>query len=153
MTLGVGAERRQVDDGELRHEFGEVGALRADQQLADEQRVPGIFGEHARLDLVLRIGAAIEVLREQRLALHMRLEVGKQRVEIFARHLAVAVPPQGVAREIVDNGVLVFRRAAGVMAGKGAERAARDNRSLAGTERVLVERRFRQIPMDRGQIF
>jgi hypothetical protein len=39
------------------------------------------------------------------------------------------------------------------MSGEGAKRATRDNRSLAGADRVLVQRRFSQIPMDRGQIF
>ena len=68
VTLGVGLERRQIDDGEFGHEAGELGALGTDQQLADEQRMPGQFGEDAGLDLVFRIGAAVEILREQFLA-------------------------------------------------------------------------------------
>ncbi len=36
VTLGVRFERRQVDDGHLRHELGDVLALRTDQELADE---------------------------------------------------------------------------------------------------------------------
>ena len=75
VTLGVRLERRHVDDGHVRHEARKLGAIRTDQELADEQRVPGVFGEDARLDPVLRIGAAVEVLREQRLALRMRQEV------------------------------------------------------------------------------
>ena len=75
VALGVGLERRQVDDGHVRHVARQLRALRTDQQLADEQRVPGEFGEDARLDAIFRIGAAIEVLREQRLALRMREEV------------------------------------------------------------------------------
>ena len=42
VALGIGLEARQVDDGELGQEVGKLGALGADQQLADEQRVPGI---------------------------------------------------------------------------------------------------------------
>ena len=72
MALGVGAERRQIDDGELGHELGEVDALGTDQQLANEQRVPGVFGEDAGLDAVFRIGAAVQILREQFLAFAVR---------------------------------------------------------------------------------
>ena len=50
MTLGVGLERRQIDDGEFGHEARELCVLGTDQQLADEQRVPGIFREDAGLD-------------------------------------------------------------------------------------------------------
>ena len=39
------------------------------------------------------------------------------------------------------------------MAGLGAERAAGDDRRLAGGDGVLVERRLGQIPVDRGEIF
>ena len=75
VTLGVRLERRHVDDRHVRHVARELGALRADQKLADEQRVPGILGEDARLDAVFRIGAAVEVLGEQRLAFRVRQEV------------------------------------------------------------------------------
>ena len=64
VTLGVGAERRQIDDGEFGNEAGELRALGPDQQLPDEQRVPGVFGEDAGLDAVFRVGAAVEILRE-----------------------------------------------------------------------------------------
>ena len=152
VPLGVGPERRQVDDGEFGDEFGELVALGADQQLPDEQRVPGVFGEHAGLDPVFRIGAAVEILREQFLAFGVRLEIGEQIVEILLRHFAVAVPPHRILGERIDDGVLVLRRAAGVVAGLGAERAAFDQRGFAGRDRMLVERRFGQIPVDRGEV-
>ena len=82
MPLGIGLERRHVDDGELGDEFGEIVALGPDQQLADEQRMPGVFGEDAGLDPVFRIGAAVEILREQLLAFGVRLKIGQQIVEI-----------------------------------------------------------------------
>ena len=62
----------------------------------------------------------------------MRLEVGEQRVELRRRHLAIAVPPQHIAREFVFDGVFVLWRAAGVVAGLGAERAALDQLGFAG---------------------
>ena len=139
VTLGVGPERRHVDDGQLRHEARELGALWTDQQLVDEQRVPSELGVDARLDPILRIGAAIEVLREQRLALRVREKIVVEQDELRLRHLPVAVPPDGVFRQRIDNRVLVLRRAAGVMAGLGAERAAGDDRRLAVADRVLIE--------------
>ena len=48
MPLGVGAERRQVDDRQFRDEGGQLLGRRADQEIADEQRMPGVFGEDAR---------------------------------------------------------------------------------------------------------
>ena len=86
--------------------------------------MPGEFGEDARLDAVFGIGAAVEVLREQRLALGMREEVLKQIIEMLPALLAVAVPPHRVFGRRVDDGMLVLGRAAGVMAGFGAQRAA-----------------------------
>ena len=49
--------------------------LGTDQKLADEQRMPGQLGEDPRFYPVFRIGAAVEVLREQLLAAGMRDEV------------------------------------------------------------------------------
>jgi len=114
--------------------------------------VPGELGVDTRLDAIFRIGAAIEVLREQRLALRMRQEVLVQGLKLLLALLAVAVPPDGVFRQRIDNRMLVLRRAAGVMAGLGAERATGDDRSLAVANRVLVERGFGQVPVNRAEI-
>ena len=53
------------------------------KQRADEQRVPGEFGEDPGLDPIGRIGAAIEILREQRHAFGMLEEIGVKRRELF----------------------------------------------------------------------
>ena len=78
----------------------------------------------------------------------MRLEVREHVVEVLLALLAVAVPPHGVLGELIDLGVLVLRRAAGVMAGLGAERAARDDRRFAVADRVLIERRLDEVPVN-----
>ena len=96
----------------------------ADQQLTDEQRMPGELGEDAGLDAVLRIGAAIEVLCEKGFALGVGDEIVEQIVELFFALFAVAVPPHGVLGGRIDDRMFVLGRAAGVMAGFGAERAA-----------------------------
>jgi hypothetical protein len=114
--------------------------------------MPGVFGENARLDLEFRVGAADEVLREQRLALRVRQEVLVEILEMLFALLAVAVPPDGVLGQRIDNSVLVLRRTAGVMAGFGAERTARDNRSLAVADCVLVQRSIGQIPTQFGEM-
>ncbi len=76
---GIGLERRQVDDRHLRHEAFERLALGPDQQVADEQRVPGIFGDDAGRQGVGLVGAADQVLDEEFLAFGMRQEVGMSR--------------------------------------------------------------------------
>ena len=153
VALGVGLERREVEDGEFGNETGELGLLGADQQLADEERVPGEFGINAGLDPVFRVGAAIEVLREEFFAFGMLDEVGKQIVEVLFRHFAIAVPPNRIAGEIVDDGMLILRATAGVMAGLGAKRAACDQRRFARRDRVLIKCRLGQVPAYLGQIF
>ena len=149
VALRVGLEGRQAEDGEVGHVVGELGALRADQQRADEQRVPGELGEDARLDAVFRIGAAIEVLREQLLALGVREEVVEQHIELLRRELAVLLPPDRLFGLLVADDELVLGRAAGVDAGLGAERAALDDVAFVGGDRVLVELLGGQIPVDR----
>src|SRR5581483_9726407 len=127
------------------------GVRRADQQLADEQRMPGELGVNARLDPVLRIGAAIEILREQRLALGVGDEVGEQIVEVLLALLAVAIPPHGVLGRRVDNRVIVFGRAAGVMAGEGAERAALNEAAFAMADGMFDQMGVGQIPVNAGE--
>ena len=153
VPLGIGPERRQIDDREFGHEAGELGALGPDQQLPDEQRMPGVFGEDARLDPIFRIGAAVEILREEFLAFGVCEKIGEQIVEVLLRHFAVTVPPHRILGERVDDGVLVLRAAAGVVTGLGAERAAFDQRGFASGDGVLVERGFGEVPVDRGEIF
>ena len=48
VPLGVGAKRRQIDDRQLRDKVRELLRWRTDQEIADEERVPRIFGEDAR---------------------------------------------------------------------------------------------------------
>ena len=87
--------------------------------------MPGELGEDAGLDAMGRVGAAIEILREELLALGMLQEIAEQRLEMLRRHRAVVLPPDGaVGRGIADD-ELVLGRAAGMAAGIGDERAAR----------------------------
>ena len=152
VTLCVRLERRQVDDRHLGGEGSKLGAIRTDQELADEQRMPGELGEHAHLDAIFRIGAAIEILREQLHAARMGAEIFQEVVELLLGLLAIAVPPDDVLGGRIDDGVLVLGRAAGVMSGLGAERAALHDRALARGDGVLVKHGRVEIPVDRGHI-
>ena len=98
MPLGIGAERRQIDDRQIGDEGGEILGRRTDQEIADEERMPGVFGEDARAQAQRRVGAGVEILGEQRLALGVGDEIGEQRVEMLDRHRVVVVPPDDAPR-------------------------------------------------------
>ncbi len=152
VALGIGLEGRQIDDGELGDEIFQLRLGRPDQQLPDEQRVPGVFGKDPGIDPVFRIGAAIEILGEQLLAAGVRDEILVEALEVLLADLAVALPPDRALGERVDDGVLVLRAAAGMDAGLRADRAALHDRGLAGRDGMLVERRRIEIPVDRSQV-
>src|SRR5208337_4675940 len=78
MALRIGLERRQIHDGQIRDEGHEILGRRTNQQVADEQRVPGEFGEDARLDAEGRLGARIKILGDKRHALGMGEEVAAE---------------------------------------------------------------------------
>ena len=125
---------------------------RPDQQLADEQRMPGKLGEDARLDAVFRIGAAIEILREQFLAARMRDEISYRRWKFSAR-ACDCLPTRRAFRQLVADDELVLGGAAGMDAGLRAEGAALlDHTRLAGGDRMLIEGRRGQIPMNAGEV-
>src|SRR5208283_4882007 len=49
MTCGVSLEGRQIDDGQIGNKGRQILRRRTHQEIADEQRMPGVFGEDARL--------------------------------------------------------------------------------------------------------
>src|SRR5262249_1392279 len=122
-----------------------------DQELTNEKRVPRQLGEDARFYPVVRIGAAIEVLRVKLLAARMGDEVVIEPLEVFRGHLAVAVPPDRIFGQCVDDRMLVLRRPAGVDAGLRAERAALHDRGFPRRDSALVERGRGEIPVDRAE--
>ncbi len=80
-------------------------------------------------------------------------EIGKKIVEVLLRHLAIAIPPERILGERVDDGVLVLGAAACVVTGLGAERPTCHDRSFTRRNGVLVEQRLGQVPVDCGEIF
>ncbi len=92
--------------------------------------MPGELVIDPRLDAVFRIGAAIEVLRVQRLAFGVGDEIVEQQLEFVGRQTAVLLPPHRLVGRVVDDDELVLGTAAGVHAGFGAERPAMDECGL-----------------------
>ena len=124
MAGRIGLEARQVDDRQFRHITRDLAGLRPDQQVTDEEGVPGHLGEDPSLDAMSRIGAAIEILREKLLALGVLDEVAEQGLELLRRDRAVVLPPDALLGQCVLDDELVLGRAAGMAAGIGAERTA-----------------------------
>ncbi len=152
MTCRVGAEARQIDDGQARRECRQIGAVGTDQQVADEQIVPGQFAVKANGNPRGGIGAGVEILGVETAAAGMGQHVGQQAIEGRRRHRAVAGPPDGVfGRRIADN-EFVLRRAAGVFARRGGKGAAGSQPCLAIADGVFIKGRFGQIPFNRGGI-
>ena len=147
MPLRVSLERGQIDDGELGNKACKLRALGPDQELANEQRVPGKLREHAHLDAVSRIRAAVKILCKERLAARMGKKVLQQLLEVRRGDLAVAVPPHRTFGQVIDDGVLVLGGAPGMDARLGAKRPSFDNSGLAGSDRMLVEHRRGMIPV------
>ena len=114
--------------------------------------MPGEFGVDACLDAECRIGAAVEVLREQRHAFGMLLEVGIDRLELLGGDRVVAVPPHVLVGDGVADGELVLRAAAGEFAGIGAERAVGGQHRFCVCQRVRDELRRAEIPMHRLEL-
>src|SRR6266540_1218305 len=115
--------------------------------------MPRQLGKHPGLDLVFRIGAAVEVLGIERLAARMRDEILVEELELFRRYLPVALPPHRLFSERIADGMLVLGRAAGVYAGLRADRAALDDGGFARRDRMFVELGSVEIPMDCSKLF
>ena len=152
MPLGIGAERRQIDDRQIGDEGAEILGRRTDQEIADEERMPGVFGEDARAQAQRRVGAGVEVLGEQRLTFGVGDEIGEQGVEMLAPHRIVVVPPDDPLGLGVADDELVLRAASRMNPGVGDQRPMRGDKRLMALQRLLVKLRRAEIPVDRGEI-
>src|SRR5262249_52561758 len=99
-----------------------------------------------------RVRPAIHILRVEFSAASMREKIIQQELKIAFAKLAVSVPPNCFFREAIDNSVLVLGTTSGVHAGFGADRATLHDRRLARRNRMFVELRRQQVPMNGGEI-
>ena len=144
VPLGVGAERGQIDNRQLRNKVRQIFDRRTDQEIADEQRMPGVFGEDARAYAQPGIGASVKILSEKGLVSGVSDEVGEERVEVLDRHRIVVVPPDIGLGVRVAHHELVLGAASGMRAqcqrqGRHARRYAL--RCLAARARKVAARR------------
>ncbi len=100
-----------------------------------------------------RIGAAIEILREQRHALGMLEEVGVKRRELLRGDRLVAGPPHVLVGGCVANGELVLGAATREHAGIRAKRTIGRDHGFARAQRMLIELRRAEIPVHALEIF
>jgi hypothetical protein len=153
MLLRVSLKARQAKNGEIGNIARKFGALGPAQQRADKDRVPGKFGKDAGLDAVFRMSAAVQILREQFLALGMREKIFQQQVVFLGLELAVFFPPHRIFGGRIDDDEFVFRAAACVHASIGAERTAGGDLRFLGGNGKFVETRLRQIPVNGFESF
>ncbi len=113
--------------------------------------MPGQFGHDAHVQPVRGIGACIKVLYEIVAALHVLQHIGMQAVKGVGRHGGIVFPPDGVFHRGRPHDKLVFRRAAGELAGGAKARPTIAKTPLAATHRRLNERRFDVVVIDVAQ--
>ena len=99
--------------------------------------MPGELVIDAGPDAVFRIGAAVEILRIESLALGVGDEIVEQQLEFFRREAAVLLPPNGLLGLAVDDDEFILGTAAGMGAGLGAECSALDEGAFAIGDRAL----------------
>src|SRR5687768_3994891 len=139
MTRRIGFEGRRRQYRELRLEAGEIGGRRDDEQIANEQVLPGKFLDEAHRQAVLRIRARVQVLDEELLPFQMRDDVAPQHVELrrIDRLVDLAPPDLRVTRRLLDH-ELVIGRAAGMRTGAADERTLLRENAFLPTDRMLV---------------
>ncbi len=159
VALVVGAHARQIDDRQVRNEGRKLGEFGANEEIADEQRVPRIFRDDACAHTVIGVGAAVEVLREEFAVLRVGNEIVEQRVEVRALHGLVEIPSHRRVGGCVADDELVLRRAPGVRASGDGKRAAIGDLPLTAPDRLLHQFRGGKIGVecrpagnDRGEI-
>ena len=90
MARGVGAEAGQVDDRVIGRKVPEFMFLGPDQHRADEEVVPGEFGDDAHPDAMFGLRPAEQILDVKILLVAQRgHEVGFERGEMLGRHRLV----------------------------------------------------------------
>jgi hypothetical protein len=145
----VGLELGRVQYREVRIKRRELRRLRADEHVPHERHVPRTWRQVAHRQPVPRVGAAIEVLHEELVALvEICTDVGKECFELLLGQRLVHLPPIDVLlRPGFFDDKLVVRRSTGVRRGDGDEGAHRGQVTFAAPDRRLDQHRSGEIPV------
>ena len=154
MDPGIRLAGSRVDDGEIGNVVGELRTVRlGDEQVACEQRVPGLLGHHPHREAVGGVRPRVTVLHEQVAAAQVIDDRPVNGVEPVGRHRAVHVAPGDAARaRRLVHEEPIARRTPGVGAGATDQRPRLGHGSLAARHRLLVERSRGQVPEDRCRV-
>ena len=126
---------------------------RADEHRVHEKRVIRPRADDADLDAILRIpaGEAVETVEPLACVEVVERALAVDRERVLVERDVHRPPPDVVLRCGILDDALVLRRAAGLHAGVGDERAVLgDARVLLEADRVLVERARREVVVDLG---
>ena len=150
VARGVSLEIRRVDDGELREVLGAPsGVVLREEHVPGEQVVPGEFVDDSDREPVRGVGARPGVQDVQLLVLEVVQHVAVKRIELVRVDRTVDAAPVHVllARRFAHD-ELVVRGPAGVLARPADEGTLGGQRAFTAVDRLLVQRRWAQIPMD-----
>ncbi len=113
--------------------------------------MPCIFGDNARIDLVIFVSAADQVLYEKLLALRVLDEIGIKQLESLRRHGLVVVPPDLIFGVCITNDELVFWRTACVLARFSNKGSLRGKLCFATANSLFIKPGRSKIIKDCGQ--
>ena len=127
--------------------------LRPEEQVPCEEVMPRVVGDHTNRDLIVRVGACIQVLHESVAPLEERAEFGAELAELLFRHGSIHLAPRDgsfAGRLLHDE--FVVGGTPGVVAGMDDQRPEMRNPPLAPAHHLLVERCCGKIPIDVAKI-
>jgi hypothetical protein len=147
----------EARDGDHR-EVGNVlqplaGIVDLAEQVAREERLPGVLGDHAERELVALVRAGVAILDEDVLVLEIGREPPVEEVELLRIEGPVLrSPPDPIgARGILDDEP-VLRAPPGVRSRPDHDRAQVRDPPLAALDDLLVEVRGARVPVDPGDV-
>ena len=150
LGLGIGLERGDVDDREVRDEALEILERRPPEQVAGEDAGPRRLGVDAQRAPMLRVGPDVQVLAVDRPVGDVRHEpIPEPVVAGLGQGLIDLAPPHLVDAARLAHDELVLGGAPGVLAGSDDQGSMRGDQALAVADGVLVELRGRQVAMAR----
>ncbi len=151
--LGVGVEAGRLDDGEFGDVVVQLFDRQADEQVAGEQAVPGVFGDDADGQVVVGMGGGGGVLHEDVAPLEIGGDQLVQPVELLRLiRLVDLAPPDLVVIFLAADDELVVRRAPGVVAGAHHHCAFVRQGALAACHDALDQRAGGQVPVGHVQV-